>query len=275
MNRTNPVGAIAPGAFVRVALSVTDEPGTTSLAFVLDNVANPGVALLMMIWAIPPAAPLRLDIWPTSVPRATGCVSPGVSAGVGILKTRSCKLTWHVLAARGPVAGPRMMSPWGTRLNSPLRLPPGGGPMSNPIPAQGAVLASPTAVNTLKVSCAAGSRHGTVVPCTHAGVKSSTVSFTDSVSLVGVDSFFMVMVVEMRFPTVASLGHVGTALPPIPASAGVAPRRHAAKSAITTPSPIPSRFTTQTLRIVLPPPPRAAGPNSHDCLKGNFTLVTG
>src|SRR5262249_14176905 len=39
---------------------------------------------------------------------------------------------------------------------------------------------------------------------------------------------------------------------------------HAPSSAITIPSPVPGRFTTQTLRIA--PPPRAARPNSHEYL---------
>jgi hypothetical protein len=57
MNRTDPVGASAPGAFVSVAVSVTAVPGTM-LPVGFAEVAKPGVALLMVIWAAPADAPL-------------------------------------------------------------------------------------------------------------------------------------------------------------------------------------------------------------------------
>jgi hypothetical protein len=48
-NRTDPVGGIAPGAFVTVTVSVTDVPGSMLLALGFDNVANVGVALLTVV----------------------------------------------------------------------------------------------------------------------------------------------------------------------------------------------------------------------------------
>jgi len=56
MNRTDPVGASAPAAFVSVAVSVTAAPGTM-LPVGSAEVSKPGVALLMVIWAAPVAAP--------------------------------------------------------------------------------------------------------------------------------------------------------------------------------------------------------------------------
>ena len=94
MNRTDPVGAIAPGAFVSVAVSVTDVPGNTVPAG-FAVVARPGVALSTVICAAPLAPPFNPESWPTNVARASGSVVPlpGVTGFVGSWNGRSEILT--------------------------------------------------------------------------------------------------------------------------------------------------------------------------------------
>src|SRR5262245_1877942 len=165
-----------------------------------------------------------------------------------------------------------MEGSWGVSVTAPLE---SGSPISKGTFAQGGVLGSPTAVRTLKtfgsVLSSGTVRHISEAVDLQAGVKRTPSTRTLSVSFGVVAPFVMRILTSISCPTVADPGTVGTAEPPIPASAGVAPRRHAQSSAITAPSPTPSRFATQTLRIA--PPPRGAPPDSHECLKGNSPFV--
>src|SRR5258705_9320237 len=151
MNRTDPVGGVAPGALVSVAVSVTDVPGTTLPLFGVAPVARPGVALLMVICAAPPAPPFSPDTFPTSVARASGSVVPvpGVTGLVGIWNTRNVTLTWHVRLAAGPVAAPRGTVEVGVSDTCPVVG--SAAPTVKGTPAQGVVPGSPTAVRTLKM----------------------------------------------------------------------------------------------------------------------------
>jgi hypothetical protein len=73
MNLTDPVGAIAPGAFVTTAVSVTIEPaGTLLFGFeVLVNVTSP---FSIAISVEPDAAAKSSDTTPTTVARVRGTV---------------------------------------------------------------------------------------------------------------------------------------------------------------------------------------------------------
>src|SRR5262245_20083696 len=107
-----------------------------------------------------------------------------------------------------------------------------GTPTGNITPLQGAVLASPVADNTLKIpGSTSDPRQMAAAPLLHAGVTNRVVRPTLSVSFGVVDVLMIRTLAEKISPTVADPGHVGVALPPIPACAGATPSSTNASSA--------------------------------------------
>jgi hypothetical protein len=249
MNRTDPVGATAPGAFVTVAVSATDVPGTT-VPVGFAAVVSPGVAFCTVICAAPPAAPVNPEDWPNNEPRESGSVVPvpGVAGFVGIENTRSERLTRHVRLAAGPVAGPSVTAEVGVSDTSPVVG--SGAPTVNGTPLHGAVLASPAADSTLKTPGSVfPGRQTATVPLAHAGVTKRVVRETLSVSFGVVDVLMTSTLAEKMFPTVAVGGHVGVAVPPTPACTGVTPRRTSPRITAPTLRPVRCRLLPWVLRI--------------------------
>src|SRR5262245_1941618 len=251
MNRTDPVGGIAPGAFVIVTVSVTDAPGWTLFPLGFDNVANAGVALLTVVWADPLALPFNPEPSPDNDAPASGSVVPvpGVTGFVGIWNARIVRLTWQDRFATGPVAGPNVTVDVGVSKTSPVV---GFGTLSvNVTPAHGVVLPSPIADSTLKIpGSTSPPRHsGANAPSLHAGVTRTPVIVTVSVSFGLVDVLMIRTLAPKRSPTVTDMGHVGVALPPTPAWADVTPKRRAPRNPAPTLRPVLSRLATWALRI--------------------------
>ena len=104
--------------------------------------------MVTVIVAEPDAVPSKLDAIPSRVARDRGSVVPGGLAGLaGSLITWITISTVQVLAATGPVLGPRLMFEVGVSCTSPVV--PFGAPTVNPVPAQGVVPALPVADWTL------------------------------------------------------------------------------------------------------------------------------